>query len=151
MARQRRRTDSPRARTSALQSRRDPALLVLIVDDNAEEREMYCSYFASQGVQFLVAGDGVTALRVTQTVRPDAIVMDLSMPRLDGWETTRQFKHNPRTAHIPILACTGHAFGAAVEHALDAGCDAYIVKPCLPAEVLKKIRALLARPDIRPA
>jgi two-component system, cell cycle response regulator DivK len=151
MARQRRRTDSFRPRTDARQSRRDPTLLVLVVDDNAAEREMYCSYFASQGVQFLVAGDGVTALRVMQTVRPDAIVMDLSMPRLDGWETTRQLKHDPRTAHIPILACTGHAFGPAVEHALDAGCDAYIVKPCLPAEVLKKIRALLARPDIRPA
>src|SRR5262249_37250071 len=98
MGRQRRRTDSRRARGSLVERPRDPALLVLIVDDNAEEREMYCSYFASQGVQFLVAGDGVTALRVTQTVRPDAIVMDLSLPRLDGWETTRQFKHNPRTA-----------------------------------------------------
>jgi len=151
MKRQRRRTDSPRARTSALASRRDPALLVLVVDDNAEEREMYCSYFASQGVQFLVAGDGVTALRVMQTVCPDAIVMDLSLPRLDGWETTRQLKCNPRTAHIPIIACTGHAFGPAVEHALDAGCDAYVVKPCLPAELLKEIRALLARPDIRRA
>lgn len=151
MKRQRRRTDSPRARTSALSGRRDPVLLVLVVDDNAEEREMYCSYFASQGVQFLVAGDGVTALRVMQTVCPDAIIMDLSLPRLDGWETTRQLKQNPRTAHIPILACTGHAFGPAVEHALDAGCDAYVVKPCLPAEVLRQIRALLARPDIRRA
>jgi len=151
MKRQRRRTDSPRARTSALSGRRDPVLLVLVVDDNAEEREMYCSYFASQGVQFLVAGDGVTALRVMQTVCPDAIVMDLSLPRLDGWETTRQLKQNPRTAHIPILACTGHAFGPAVEHALDVGCDAYVVKPCLPAEVLRQIRALLARPDIRRA
>ena len=112
---------------------------------------MYCSYFASQGVQFLVAGDGVTALRVMQTACPDAIVMDLSLPRLDGWETTRQLKQNPRTAHIPILACTGHAFGPAVEHALDVGCDAYVVKPCLPAEVLRQIRALLARPDIRRA
>jgi two-component system cell cycle response regulator DivK len=151
MKRQRRRPDSLRPGSGSLPSRRDPVLLVLVVDDNAEEREMYCSYFASQGVQFLVAGDGVTALRVMQTVCPDAIVMDLSMPRLDGWETTRQLKQNPRTAHIPIIACTGHAFGPAVEHALDAGCDAYVVKPCLPAEVLRRIRALTARRDIRPA
>ena len=151
MRRQRRAPGPPTRRRTALGSRRAPTPLVLVVDDNAEEREMYCSYLASQGVHFLVAGDGVTALRVTETVRPDAIVIDLSMPRLDGWETTRRLKHNPRTADIPILACTGHAFGAAVEHALDAGCDAYVVKPCLPAELLRKIRALLARPDIRPA
>src|SRR5207245_11373406 len=104
-----------------------------------------------RGVECVVGWDGVTGLRVMQTGGRDAFVLDLSLPRLDGWERALELKQSPRTAHIPILACTGHAFGPAVEHALDAGCDAYVVKPCLPAEVLRQIRALLARPDIRRA
>ena len=118
---------------------------VLIADDNLEQREMYASYFAAQGIRVLVAGDGVLAIRIAQAMQPDVIVMDLSMPSLDGWEATRRLKHDARTAHIPILACTGHAAGLAVDWALDAGCDAYIVKPCLPDELLRQIRGLLAR------
>jgi CheY-like chemotaxis protein len=68
------------------------------------------------------------------------------MPQLDGWEATRRLKRDPRTAHIPVLACTGHAFGAPVERAIEVGCDAYVVKPCLPEDLLQHIRRLLARP-----
>ena len=118
---------------------------VLIADDNLEQREMYASYFAAQGIRVLVAGDGVNAVRIAQAMQPDVIVMDLSMPSLDGWEATRRLKHEPRTAHIPILACTGHAVDRAVDWALDAGCDAYVVKPCLPQELLRLIRGLVAR------
>ena len=124
---------------------------VLIADDNLAEREMYAAYFAAHSIRVLVAGDGVNAVRIAHEMQPDVIVMDLSLPSLDGWEATRRLKHDMRTAHIPILACTGHATDLAVDWALDAGCDAYVVKPCLPAELLRKIRALLARPDIRPA
>ena len=118
---------------------------MLIADDNLAEREMYASYFAAQGIRALVAADGVNALHIAQVMQPDVIVMDLSMPSLDGWEATRRLKHDPRTAHIPILACTGHATDLAVDWALDAGCDAYVVKPCVPQELLRQIRGLLAR------
>jgi len=119
---------------------------VLIADDNLAEREMYASYFAAQGIRVLVAGDGVNAVHIAHVMQPDAIVMDLSLPSLDGWEATRRLKHDVRTAHIPILACTGHATDLAVDWALDAGCDAYVVKPCLPQELLRLIRGLLERP-----
>jgi len=107
---------------------------------------MYASYFAAQGIRVLVAGDGVNAVHIAQVMQPDVIVMDLSLPSLDGWEATRRLKHDARTAHIPILACTGHATDLAVDWALDAGCDAYVVKPCLPQELLRLIRGLLERP-----
>ena len=118
---------------------------VLIADDNLAEREMYESYLAAQGIHVLAAADGLNAVRIAQVMQPDVIVMDLSLPSLDGWEATRRLKHDARTAHIPILACTGHATDLAVDWALDAGCDAYVVKPCLPQELLRLIRGLLAR------
>ena len=106
---------------------------------------MYASYFAAQGIRVLVAGDGVNAVHIAQVMQPDVIVMDLSLPSLDGWEATRRLKHDARTAHIPILACTGHATDLAVDWALDAGCDAYVVKPCLPQELLRLSGDFLAR------
>src|SRR2546429_604053 len=128
-------------------SARPPGLgCVLIADDNLADREMYASYFAAQGLRVLVAGDGVNAVHIAQVMQPDVIVMDLSLPSLDGWEATCRLKHDVRTAHIPILACTGHATDLAVDWALDAGCDAYVVKPCLPQELLRLIRGLLERP-----
>jgi len=119
---------------------------VLIADDNLAEREMYASYFAAHGIRVFMAGDGVNAVHIAQEMRPDVIVMDLSLPSLNGWEATRRLKHDVRTAHIPVLACTGHATDLAVDWALDAGCDAYVVKPCLPQELLRLIRGLLERP-----
>ncbi|PYN97090.1 MAG: response regulator [Candidatus Rokuibacteriota bacterium] len=106
---------------------------------------MYESYLAAQGIHVLAAADGLNAVRIAQVMQPDVIVMDLSLPSLDGWEATRRLKHDVRTAHIPVLACTGHATDLAVDWALDAGCDAYVVKPCLPQELLRLIRGLLAR------
>jgi CheY-like chemotaxis protein len=69
--------------------------------------------------------------------------MDLMMPRLDGWEAIRRLKRDWRTRRIPIIACTGHVIGSSAERALDAGCDGYITKPCLPADLLAEIRRVL--------
>jgi two-component system cell cycle response regulator DivK len=106
---------------------------------------MYSSFFAVKGLRFVTAGDGETALQVARDVKPDVIVMDLSLPRVDGWEATRRLKRDARTAQIPIIACTGHAFGAAVERALEAGCDAYVVKPCPPEDLLFEVERALER------
>lgn len=119
--------------------------LVLIVDDDENQREMYSMYLAAKGFRIALAGDGVSAVRCAQSVQPDVIVMDLALPRLDGWEATRRLKQNPLTAHMPILAFTAHVFGAAGERAIDAGCDDYVIKPCLPEQLVRHIRSLLAR------
>ncbi len=106
---------------------------------------MYATYFLARGFRVQTAGDGETGFQYAVESRPDVIVMDLSMPRLDGWEATRRLKADGRTRHIPVIACTGHAFGASVERALIVGCDAYVVKPCAPDDLLKEVRRLLAR------
>ena len=69
--------------------------------------------------------------------------MSLGLPRVDGWETTRRLKSDDRTAHIPIVACSGYAFGSSVERALDAGCDGYVVKPCSSEELVRETRRVL--------
>ena len=119
--------------------------LVLIAEDNSDTRFLYAAYFLLQGWKVQAAEDGEVALTRAIESRPDIIVMDLHMPHLDGWKATRRLKKDRRTAHIPVVACTAHAFGRPVEDALDAGCDAYIVKPCLPEDLFREVRAVLAR------
>jgi CheY-like chemotaxis protein len=123
----------------------DAGPLILIVEDNLDLRELYSMYFTSQGFRVETASDGHSALAHAMERRPDLIVTDLSMPHLGGWEMTRRLKNDPRTAHIPVIACTGHPLGASPERALDAGCDAYVLKPCLPQDLLREARRLLAR------
>jgi CheY-like chemotaxis protein len=135
----------PGSRSRRQPAREYPAPLILICDDNAEDREMYATYFLAQGYRVQTASDGDMAFRYAVESRPDAIVMDLSMPRVDGWEATRRLKMDARTRGIPVIACTGHAFGASVERALVVGCDAYVVKPCRPRDLLKEVRRLLTR------
>jgi CheY-like chemotaxis protein len=75
---------------------------------------------------------------------PDLIVMDLSLPGIDGWEATRRLKADPRTKRIPVIALTGHALAGHSKGAMDAGCDAFITKPCLPERLLEEVRKTLA-------
>lgn len=120
-----------------------PPPLILIVEDNADQREMYADYLASEGFRVATASDGRGAIEQAADLRPDLVVMDLSLPQLDGWEATRRLKRHPRTKHVPIIACTGHVRAQAVERALDAGCDAYVTKPCLPEDLAREIWRLL--------
>jgi len=117
--------------------------LILVVEDNRDLRELYAAYLMAHGYRVQVASDGHGAFVQAVDARPDLIVTDLSLPHLDGWGTMRLLRTDPRTAHIPIIVCTGNAFGG-VERALDAGCDAYLVKPCLPEQLLAEARRLLA-------
>jgi CheY-like chemotaxis protein len=75
---------------------------------------------------------------------PDIILMDLALPKMDGWEATRQLKSDPRTSHIPIVALTGHALAGHAERAKKAGCDAFVTKPCLPDALVAEIQKMLA-------
>lgn len=119
--------------------------LVLVVDDFHDNREMYTQYLAFAGYRVAEAVDGEDALAKARALVPDVIVMDLSLPRLDGWEATRRLKQDPLTSAIPVIALTGHAMGGHAKGALDAGCDAFVTKPCVPSDLEARVRELLAR------
>jgi two-component system cell cycle response regulator DivK len=127
----------------------DPSLLVLVVDDFDDSRELYAQYFAFSGFRVAQASNGAEALQKAAECSPDVILMDLSLPGMDGWEATRRLKADPRTADIPVIALTGHALTGFRESAKDAGCDAFVTKPCLPDALLNKVRRLLAAPKSR--
>lgn len=118
--------------------------VVLIVDDMDDNRQMYAEYLEYDGYQVAQARTGVEALVLAQSVRPALIVMDLSMPDMDGWDATRRLKSDARTKAILILVVSGHALDRVEQRALAAGADAFLTKPCLPEELSAKIAAMLA-------
>ena len=124
---------------------RDSPRTVLIVDDFDDNRQMYAEFLTLAGFRTHQAVDGAEALQKAQDLQPDVVVMDLSLPVLDGWEATRRLKADPRTRHIAVLALTGHAFEGELEGgAREAGCDAFLAKPCLPEDLLDAVTAILA-------
>jgi len=123
----------------------DRAPLVLIVDDYQDNREMYSQFLAFAGLRVAEAADGREALAKTAELMPDLVVMDLSLPGMDGWEATRAIKSDPRTKHVRVLALTGHALDGASKSAIEAGCDAFLTKPCLPEDLHGEIQRMLAR------
>ena len=117
--------------------------LILIVDDFQDNREMYTQYLRFNGYRVAEAVDGHDALAKAGSLHPDLIVMDLSLPGLDGWEATRRLKADPFTKDIPVIALTGHALAGHEEGARGAGCDAFVTKPCIPADLETEIRRVL--------
>lgn len=118
--------------------------LVLVVEDYQDAREMYAAYLQFSGYEVAEAVDGVEAIEKAVELLPDIILMDLALPRMDGWEATRRLKSDPRTSHIPIVALTGHALAGHAEGAHKAGCDAFVTKPCLPDALVAEIQRMLA-------
>jgi two-component system, cell cycle response regulator DivK len=117
--------------------------LVLVVEDYQDAREMYAEYLAFSGFKVAEARNGYEALEKAADLLPDIILMDLALPRMDGWEATRRLKTNPRTQHIPVVALTGHALAGHVQDAKQAGCDAFVSKPCLPDALVLEIQRVL--------
>jgi CheY-like chemotaxis protein len=117
--------------------------LILVVDDFADNREMYSQFLEFSGFRVAEAQNGHEALEKAFELTPDLIVMDLSLPGLDGWEATRRLKADDRTRGIPIIALTGHALAGHSKGAMDAGCDAFITKPCLPERLMEEIKSML--------
>ncbi len=117
--------------------------LVLVVDDMEDGREICAEYLAFCHYRVATAEDGLEALAKADQLLPDVILMDLSLPRLDGWEATRRLKQSDRTRHIPVIALTAHALMDAKHSAFDAGCDSVVIKPCLPKDLEIEIRRLL--------
>jgi CheY-like chemotaxis protein len=102
---------------------------VLVVEDEKDNMDLFCQILQFHNCQVLKAGDGREAINMTQSEQPDLILMDLSLPALDGWEATRTIKAIPDLSGIPIVALTAHAMVGDKERALAAGCDGYISKP----------------------
>ena len=119
--------------------------LVLVVEDYQDAREMYAAYLQFSGFDVAEATNGVEAIEKAQTLVPDIVLMDLALPRMDGWEATRRLKNDERTKNIPVVALTGHALADHSREAKEAGCDAFLTKPCLPEVLVVEIRKMLDR------
>jgi CheY-like chemotaxis protein len=119
---------------------------ILIVEDNEMNRDMLSRRLERRGYTVLIAIDGATGIDVARTSAPDLILMDMSLPVVDGWEATRLLKADPLLRQIPIIALTAHAMASDRDKALEAGCDDYDTKPIELPRLLAKIEALLAAP-----
>jgi two-component system cell cycle response regulator DivK len=125
-------------------SERDP--LVLVVDDDQGLRDLFAFVLRTEGYRVTRAGDGVEALSKAKYLTPDVIVLDLCLPRLDGWSVIRHLKSHPDTGRVPILALTGYGTETdAGKRARQAGCDAFFAKPLTPKELVRAIRAMVRR------
>jgi two-component system cell cycle response regulator DivK len=121
----------------------EEAPLVLVVDDFEDNRTLYAEYLSYSGYRVQEASNGEEAVALTQRLKPHVVVMDLSLPVMDGWEATRRLKADEGTKHIPVIALTGHALAGHSRGAQEAGCDAFLAKPCLPEKLLEKVEELL--------
>ena len=119
---------------------------ILLVEDNEMNRDMLSRRLERKGYTVVLAVDGAEGVAKAQAERPDLILMDMSLPVLDGWEATRQLKADDVTKAIPIIALTAHAMAEDERKAREAGCDDYDTKPVELPRLLGKIEALLARP-----
>ncbi len=120
-------------------------LRILLVEDNEDNRDMLSRRLIRKGYEVLLASDGGEGVAQAALVRPDLILMDMSLPVLDGWEATRQIKAAAETSRVPVIALTAHAMSGDREKAVAAGCDDYDTKPVDLPRLLGKIEALLAK------
>lgn len=133
---------------------RTPAPLILLVEDFADAREMYRDYLEFSGFRVVTASDGREAIEKARAMEPDLVLMDLSLPGIDGWEATRILKADKATSHLLIVALSAHALAPEGQRAREAGCDGFIAKPCLPPELVTEITKFLdlaPETDDRPA
>ncbi|GMR21706.1 MAG: response regulator [Acidobacteriota bacterium] len=116
---------------------------ILLVEDNEMNRDMLSRRLSRKGFDVVIAEDGQKGVDMTQSENPDLVLMDMSLPVVDGWEATRRLKACEETKHIPIIALTAHAMAGDREKTLKAGCDDYDTKPIELPRLLEKINALL--------
>ena len=114
--------------------------LILVVEDDDANQELVTRFLKRDGHTVIHSTDGLSAVELAQSQKPDLILMDLNLPLLDGWEATRQIKSNPQTRNIPIIALTAHALADEVMRAMQAGCSSYETKPVFYGRLMTKIR-----------
>ncbi|MEO7966589.1 MAG: response regulator [Gemmatimonadaceae bacterium] len=122
----------------------DNGKTVLIVEDNEDNRIVYSTILRHHGFRVSEALDGEEGIAKARRELPDVILMDISIPLIDGWEVTQTLKREPATSGIPVIALTAHAMPGDRERALKGGCDGYLAKPCEPRAVLAEVNRLLA-------
>ena len=118
--------------------------VILIVDDDEDNRDVFAQFLTLRGCRVELAGDGIEALKRVATLLPDLVVLDLSMPGIDGWEVARRLKAEPATCTIPLLAVSGHALADVKLRARAAGVDGYLTKPVLPQQLVQEANRTLA-------
>jgi two-component system cell cycle response regulator DivK len=116
---------------------------ILLVEDHEDNRIVYRTILEHVGYTVLLAGDGVEGVRLAREQKPDLVLMDVSIPLMDGWTATSVLKADLETASIPIVALTAHALAGDRERALEVGCDGYLAKPVEPRRVLEEVRRFL--------
>lgn len=118
---------------------------ILLIEDNELNRDMLSRRLQKRGYEIVMAVDGETGVAMAQSEAPALILMDMSLPGIDGWEATRRLKAAPETCHIPVMALTAHAMPSDREKALAVGCDDFDTKPVELPRLLEKIETLLNR------
>jgi CheY-like chemotaxis protein len=118
---------------------------VLLIDDVDDNTDMYAQYLEFEGFEVQTALDGDVGVEKAHALRPKVIVMDLSMPVVDGWQATRALKADEATRAIPIIVLTAHALSGTADTVAAAGADAYLVKPCLPEDLAAEVRRQIER------
>ena len=118
---------------------------ILVVEDNEDNRIVYTTILRHGGFDVIEARTGTEGVALARERRPALVLMDISLPELDGWAATRMLKRDPDTAHIPIIALTAHALPEDRRRSEDAGCDGHLAKPIEPVAVLAEVRRWLAR------
>ena len=121
------------------------AARIVVVEDDPDNRRIVVKVLSVDGYTTLEAVDGESAVALARREHPDAILMDLAMPGVDGWEAARRLKADPATADIPIVALTAFALRGDEDRAREAGCDAYLSKPCRPQAIRDVVGRLLQR------
>jgi CheY-like chemotaxis protein len=116
---------------------------ILIVEDNPKNREMLSRRLIKRGYEIVMAEDGQEGIDMTTSETPDLILLDMSLPVIDGWDVARQLKADDATQHIPIIALTAHAMSGDREKTIEAGCDEYETKPISLPILLEKMETLL--------
>ena len=122
------------------------AAKILLVEDNEMNRDMLSRRLAKRGYEVAIAIDGEQGVAMARADPPALVLMDMSLPGLDGWEASRQLKAMPETRAVPVIALTAHAMAGDREKAIAAGCDDFDTKPVDLARLLSKIEALIGRP-----
>ena len=122
-----------------------PLPTILVVDDHNDSRTICEIILSRNGYTILSAGDGSRALELARTQGPDAIVLDIALPRMDGWTVIEELKKEPNTARIPIVMYTAHSLEPYRRKALGLGCVAYLVKPCSPQAILEAVQGCFPR------
>lgn len=118
---------------------------LLLVEDNEMNQDMLSRRLQRNGYKVLIAGDGQQGIEMAQSTAPDLILMDMSLPVIDGWEATRRLKEATATRHLPIIALTAHAMSGDRARALEAGCDDYDTKPIDLPRLLGKIERIIGK------